>query len=603
MLLIGTLWTGLCAAGVKIDIEGLDDELKAAARASLELEQYAERDIAPAQLERLMQRGQDQIREALEPYGYYNSRVVGQIADQAAPGVEKGSAEKGNGTGAARGNDTGAARGNDKSVDKNQPRVVYKVERGEPVVVREEAVVVAGAGGEHPEVKAALAGFLPKVGERLDHGVYEGSKSRIDGTLKSLGFFDSDLKQHHVSVSRAANTADIDLAWDSGERYRFGDVHFTESQFSEEFLRRYTPWKPDQLYNTEQLLELQQRLVDADYFSTVSVQPDVEHRASGAVPVEALVIPAKPTVYSAEAYLSTDTGPGGKLGVERRWLNQYGHKAGAQIEYSSRLQEYSTNYQIPRPGERNRNYTFAAGYRDEETDTSRSRTARLGASETLDRWHGYTRTLSLQYLNGDFEIADEQRSSSLLYAEAQLTRKRADDTLFPTRGYSLLYALRLAPEGFLSDTSLVQVRAEGKWIEPVTKQSRAILRAALGAMAVRDFDALPPELRFFAGGDRSVRGFDYQQIGETNSSGGVIGGKYLAVGSAEYEYYFVRNWGGAIFTDAGDAFSSELHANVSVGIGLRWRSPVGLVRVDFAKPVATELKDEFRIHIVIGPDL
>jgi translocation and assembly module TamA len=351
------------------------------------------------------------------------------------------------------------------------------------------------------------------------------------------------------------------------------------------------------------LLELQQRLVDADYFATVSVQPDLEHKANGVVPVEALVIPAKRNVYTAEAYLSTDTGPGGELGVERRWLNRLGHKAGAQIEYSSRLQELSTHYKIPRPGERNRNYTFAAGYRDEETDTSRSRTARLGASEMLDRWHGYTRTLSLQYLNGDFEIADEQRSSSLLYAEAQLTRKRADDVLFPSRGYSLLYALRAAPEGPLSDTSLVQLRAEGKWIRPVTKRSRAIFRAALGAMVVKDFDALPPELRFFAGGDRSVRGFDYQQIGETNSRGGVIGGKYLAVASSEYENYFLRDWGAAVFADAGDAFSSELNANVSVGIGLRWRSPVGLVRLDFAKPVATQLKDSFRIHIVIGPDL
>ena len=568
--LLLALWTPLCVAGVKIDVDGLDDELKAAARASLELAQYADRDVSPAQVERLMQRGQDQIREALEPYGYYNSHVVGEIV---APD------------------------------DKGQPHVLYKVERGDPVIVRDESVVVAEPAGSVREVKSALDGFQPKAGERLDHGVYEASKSRIDGTLKSLGFFDSNLQKRKVTVSRAANTADVDLAWDSGERYRFGDVHFTDSQFSEEFLRRYTPWKPNQFYNTEQLLELQQRLVDADYFSTVSVQPDLEHKENGTVPVEALVIPAKRTVYTAEAYLSTDTGPGGKLGVERRWLNSMGHKAGAQVEYSSRLQEFSTDYKIPRPGERNRNYTFAAGYRDETTDTSRSRTARLGASEILDRWHGYTRTLSVQYLNGDFEIADEQRSSSLLYAEAQLTRKRANDVLFPTRGYSLLYALRVAPEGLLSDTSLAQIRAEAKWIRPVTDKSRAILRAAGGAMTVKDFDALPPELRFFAGGDRSVRGFDYQQIGETNSTGGVIGGRFLIVGSAEYEYYFLHDWGGAIFTDAGDAFNSAPHTNVSVGIGVRWRSPVGLIRVDFAKPVATQLKDSFRIHIVIGPDL
>ena len=122
-------------------------------------------------------------------------------------------------------------------------------------------------------------------------------------------------------------------------------------------------------------------------------------------------------------------------------------------------------------------------------------------------------------------------------------------------------------------------------------------------MVVDNFDALPPELRFFAGGDRSVRGFDYQAIGETNSEGDVIGGEYLTVLSAEYEHYFLDNWGAAVFVDAGDAYSSELDANVGAGIGVRWRSPVGLVRLDVAVPLVTDLEDGVRLHIVIGPDL
>jgi Outer membrane protein len=122
-------------------------------------------------------------------------------------------------------------------------------------------------------------------------------------------------------------------------------------------------------------------------------------------------------------------------------------------------------------------------------------------------------------------------------------------------------------------------------------------------MIVDDFDALPPELRFFAGGDRSVRSFDYQAIGETNDQGFVIGGKYLAVASAEYEHYFVENWGAAIFVDAGDAYSTDFDVNVGAGIGLRWRSPVGLVRLDVAVPVVSELEEDVRVHVVIGPDL
>ncbi|HEX2492256.1 MAG TPA: BamA/TamA family outer membrane protein, partial [Steroidobacter sp.] len=144
---------------------------------------------------------------------------------------------------------------------------------------------------------------------------------------------------------------------------------------------------------------------------------------------------------------------------------------------------------------------------------------------------------------------------------------------------------------------------EAKWLKQVGRRGRVILRTALGAMAVDDFDALPPELRFFAGGDRSIRGFDYEQIGEKNAQGGVIGGEYLTVGSVEYEHYFLEKWGLAAFVDAGDAFISGFEWNVGAGLGLRWKSPIGLVRLDFAQPVESEFGDSWRIHLVIAPDL
>jgi translocation and assembly module TamA len=229
--------------------------------------------------------------------------------------------------------------------------------------------------------------------------------------------------------------------------------------------------------------------------------------------------------------------------------------------------------------------------------------ARAAASEVTDRWKGFTRTLGLQYLHGDFEIANEQHSTSLLYAEGTLTRKKADDLYFPLSGYSLLYGVRLGAEAVLSDTSFAQVRAEAKWLQKVGKDNRVILRALLGGMVVKDFDALPPELRFFAGGDRSIRGFDYQQIGDLDDQGEVIGGEYQAIASAEYEHYFLDKWGAAIFVDAGDAFTNQYDTNVGAGVGLRWKSPVGLVRLEVARPIVSDFDHEWRIHLIIGPDL
>jgi translocation and assembly module TamA len=558
-------------AGVKVEITGLTDDEAGSARASLELAQYATRDdVTPAQLRRLVMRGEGEIRRAMEPYGYYETQVSGETSGT-APDF----------------------------------RAVFRVVRGQRTLVRKADVRMEGPAAELPVIRAAIDAFEPRPGEGLDHHSYEISKSGVGTLLSAWGYFDAELLRHRVEVTRATRSADIDLAWRSGERYRIGPVRFDEAQLPEDFLRRHVPWADGSEYSVNQLLALQQRLVDADYFSTVSVQPDLEGRADGVVPVDVLLVPAKRSIYTANAFVSTDLGPGGRLGFERRWLNDGGHKFGIGLEHSGRLKSGTTFYRIPRPGRRNRSYNLSAGYRDEETAAdTRSRLSRVTANETLDNWGGYTRVIGLQYVNGDFTVADEQRSSSLLFAEATLARKRADDLLFPTQGVSIAYTTRFALQGVLTDTSLAQLRADVKWVLPGTDVSRFILRASAGVLQTGNFDALPPELRFFAGGDRSVRGFDYQAIGERNDRNGVVGGRYLAVASAEYEHYFWKEWGLATFVDSGDAFNRRPEFNVGAGVGLRWRSPIGILRLDFALPLRTDLEDGgLRFHIVIGPDL
>ena len=197
--------------------------------------------------------------------------------------------------------------------------------------MRKERVVVAGEAAQLEPVKAALERFQPKQGERLDHGAYERSKQEIAAALANEGFVRAQTVKHRVEVVRAANSAEIDLEWNPGPRHRFGPVRYTDAQFPDKFLQRYTPWREGEFYSTEKLLELQQTLVDADYFSAVAVTPDLEHAQDATVPVDVALVPAKRTVYTASVYVSTDTGPGTKLGVERRWLNKRGHKLSSDI--------------------------------------------------------------------------------------------------------------------------------------------------------------------------------------------------------------------------------------------------------------------------------
>jgi translocation and assembly module TamA len=557
------------AAPLTVTIEGIKDELADAARANLSLQSYVTRDVTPAQIRRLFKGAEEEIQAALEPYGYYNVQVASTL------------------------------QGSEKELV-----ALFRVTLGEPVRVRNSKVEVTGAGKDLPAVRRAVRRFKPEVGERFDHGEYEASKSALENALMNRGFLRAKPTKRAVAVRRKENTADIDVEYDTGPRMRFGAVHFSEAQFPPEFLERYIPWEEDAYYSPDDLLAFQQRLVDADYFGTVSVQPDLSHASDVDVPINVELSRAKRTVYTAGVYVSTDTGPGVRVGMQRRWVNDKGHKFNVDIDNAQRLQAITTGYKIPLPGPNDKSLNFGVTYRDENTDSSQSRTERAVANETR-KWRGFTRTLGLQFLAGTFEIADERNSSKLLFGEATLARKDANDFFFPRRGYSVAFGLRFAPESALSNTTFTQATADAKWIQRIGRGNRLILRTSLGAMGVDDFNELPPELRFFAGGDRSIRGFDYQQLGSTNDAGKVIGGTFLTVGSVEVERYFLPKWGAALFVDGGDAFrTGEFDMNIGAGAGARWRSPVGVVRLDLAVPVASRLNDHgLRFHISIGPDL
>ena len=389
----------LHAERVSVAVEGLDGEVLESVRASIELRQYEDREVSPVEVRRLFERADEQIRDALEPFGYYGSDVAAKL----------------------------------ERPEPSQYRATFRVTPGDPVLVRRARVVVRGDAAQLETVKVALEHFQPKQGERLDHGAYERSKQEITTALANEGYIAAKLVEHRVEVVRGANSAEIDLEWDAGARHRLGAVRYSEAQFPDTFLQRYTPWREGEFYSTEKLLNLQQSLVDADYFSAVAVTPDLGNTKDAVVPVDVVLVPAKRTVYTASLYVSTDSGPGTKLGFERRWLNKRAHKLSSSLQYSTRLKEIDTQYRIPKPGLRNRNLTFGVGYRDEETDTSTSRMARAAATDVVDRWKGFTRTLGLQYLNGDFEIADEEHSTSLLYAEGLLTRKSAERSVLPTQ--------------------------------------------------------------------------------------------------------------------------------------------------------------------------
>jgi translocation and assembly module TamA len=160
-----------------------------------------------------------------------------------------------------------------------------------------------------------------------------------------------------------------------------------------------------------------------------------------------------------------------------------------------------------------------------------------------------------------------------------------------------------ADKNIISDATFAQAQAGMKAIASVFDKWRLIGRFTLGGTAVDSIDELPPSLRFYAGGDQSVRGYAYKSIGTTDASGTVIGGRYLLVGSMEVERKVNDMWSVAAFYDTGQAMDSlNVDLKKSVGIGGRVALPFGQIRLDIAMPLLEE-EHAFRIHFNIGADL
>jgi translocation and assembly module TamA len=569
----------LVHAGVQLVVDGVDDELKAAVVAGVSLSQYATRDVSEAQVQRLYDRADAQVTTALQPYGYYEAHATGKL----------------------------------EKTDKGW-RVTLHVTPGEPVIVTSVDVQLDRTAANLAPIRTAQRAIQRLKGKRLDDAAYGAARDGLNGALTANGYLDAKLTVHRVEVNRGEHSAAVHLAWDVGTRYRYGQVHFDGSQFRPGFLDRYIPFKSGDYFNQDQLLKLQQALNGADYFSAVNVIPQIDTAKNGIVDIDIQLAPAKRTIYTSGLFIGTDTGVGVRGGMERRWVNRYGHKWKNDIVLAQRLKTVSSQYTIPLSGDNERSLNFGATYRDANTVTSQSRTLELVANES-EIWHGWVRTLGVHALTGTFDVGKtpnepestpgvEHGSSTLVYAEGSLVRKQADSFDFVRRGWSVSIDARSTVDSLLSSARFSEITLDARWIRAFWRNNRLILRGSLGHVWTNDFEALPPQLRFFAGGDQSIRGYSFQSLGPQNSYDRVIGGDSLVIASATVEHYFTPRWGIATFIDAGNAFNgTNVQPKIGTGLGVRWRSPVGLIRVDVGTPINDAQKHGVELHLVIGPDL
>lgn len=477
------------------------------------------------------------------------------------------------------------------------------VDLGEPVRLRRVDIAVAGEGGADPIFLQLIAASELREGEPLLHAAYDALKRGLLDVAQRRGYAEAAFTATRIDVYPLERVADVVLQLDSGPRYSFGAITTSQDILDPVMLERYYEFRTGDPFHRNHLTALYGALIDSGYFNSVDVRPQTPDRETRQIPIQIVLTPGRRRVLSYGVGYSTDTGPRLRVGRTDRRVNTRGAQFGVNGQLSPVISELSFNYRFPYGDPRSEWISLDAGIKHEDTETAVSNTLELGIRRVAKRGSNWQETRFIDLQIEDFEVADIKSRSRLLMPGMSWLRLEADNTLRPERGYRLGFEVTGANDTLGSDTTFLQLTAEAKWIRSFGNDHRLLVRGRVGAIWEDDFTQLPPSVRFFAGGDNSIRGYDFESLGPVDAAGQVIGGNRLIVASIEYEFPLVRRWSAALFVDAGNAFrDNDFETSTGVGAGIRWQSPLGPIRVDLAKPLDGEERD-LQLHVSLGADL
>ena len=560
---------GSVLAVVEVTISGINQELEKNVRLFLSIEQQKDHTlVGEGRLRRLHRKADDEINRALQPFGYYRPAIVSRL--------EKSGAD--------------AWQAN------------YAIDPGPPLPIAAFDFTISEEMGRDEAFQQLLKSMPLQIGQVFNHLEYDEFKESLVRLASERGYFDAKFSNHRVEINLDLYQAGIDLSYEGGARYRYGEVEMKQDVLDDNLLRRYVPFEQGDHYRLTDLIELQHALNDSDYFNRVEVSPGTVDVASNEVPISLKLTPNKPNRYSLGLGYGTDTGARTQFSWQKPRVNRRGHRFDVATSFSELGYSLITNYRVPVLNPRTDQIIYSAGEVNEKTDTFDSTLKTLGAS--LKRSRGdWRESISLNYQHEDFTVADDKATSILLIPAIQYTRTWGRQFIYAVDGLRFDIGLRGASEDLFSDADFLQLQGSLKAITSINRSNRVIARGRLGTTSTGVFSKLPSSVRFFAGGGQSVRGFAYESLGPADSDGLVEGGKHLMEGSLEFEHSFSERWGFALFFDVGNAindFSEELERGA--GFGFRWKSPVGPVRIDIAQALTLDTKP-WRLHLNIGPDL
>ena len=557
----------MASAKMKLSIEGLSGALDENVDAHLSLIDENRIDNTPYFKGYI----ESEIKKALRALGYYSPRFYYHVNEPA------------------------------NSSSSASSTLVITVEPGEPVLIKHVDVNITGEGQNDKDYIALLQNETPKIDTILNHGVYDSFRKKLQSIALAKGYFESEMSLHQLAVAEKLKQAFWQIDFNTGKRYRFGSVTFADSVIRESYLRNIIPFDDNEYYTSDQLSLFTRRLSSTNWFNSVSVIPLFRQVTDDkALPLYVMTTPRKKNIVDLGLGYSTDIGLRGKIGLNRPRLNDRGYSFQTELSLSAPEQSLSAVYKMPlESSPLEYYYTIQGGYKRIDNNDTDSDSFTVSVIRNWDSFEGWQRSLGLNAMLDNFTQADDEYETFLLYPSFTLSRIRSDGRLFPMWGDSQHYSLEAASADLASDINFIRFQIQHAWIRSINENHRFIARANFGIIQADEFDRVPPSFRFFAGGDRSVRGYSYQSISPEDSSGKLKGASKLLTGTLEYQYRLTDSWWAATFMDTGEAADrfniDEFYSGA--GVGIRWASPIGSIRLDVATPIDTSSRS---VHFYIG---
>ncbi len=538
----------------------------------------ATRDRPPASVNILRKRAEKdtpRFRKVFRAYGYYAARVSYEIDDRERPW-----------------------------------RVTVRVNLGRPFLIRD---VVLKLPTEAKSLKSKLPSF-DSLG--LIPGTPIQSKKVLDvekalvRSAKHLGYPFAEMAGRKVLIDHQTRTASITYTMDPGPQAAFGIVTIAGLvSVDPDFVRKRLPWKPGDLFDAELLDLARKRLAETNLFASISVQPADSLDAEGKLPIRLVLEERKHRTVSAEASYTTDEGIGGTLAWEHRNFFHRGERLRLEADASSLAREFSAHFEKPDFFSDDQRFILRFKFADETTDAYDSMNTDLQALVERDL------TKHLRFSGGvgvrlsRTDERGEEENFFLAYLPLRLTWNWVDDEIDPTSGWRI--RIHGAPYYDLSGkaSAFWKVFCSLSHYWPVLEDARLVFanRVAAGVISGTSWDQIPADLRFYAGGGGSVRGYAYQTVGPLDKDDDPLGGNSVFEVNTELRAKMTQNIGMVAFLDGGsvspDSYPSFQEKMFwAAGVGLRYYTAIGPFRVDVAFPLngRSGVDDTFQIYISIG---